>query len=117
MNWLEHVTTERVVPTLKRYDSSIKAKLEYTSADHIESRYNGFTYEYAHKTKLCVQTIWYANDAQFSGRQKVAERAIVEMVFEPYTKIRHRLLHSLMDKDIETVLELLGRMEKEMGLE
>lgn len=115
MSWIEHVTTEKVIPNLKRYDSSVKAKLSSHSDDFGYS-HNGFTFEYAHRTKLVLQTIWYANDAQFSGRQRLAERAILETVFEPYTRMRARLLHSIMDGDRETAVELLQEMEKEIGL-
>ena len=118
MSWLDDVTTERVVPSVRRHDDSsrVRPTLTYNVDDTVSARYNGYTFEYAHRTKFMVQTIWYANEMQFEDRQQAAERAILEAVFEPYTKYRLRLIHAVMDRDTEEAVRLLGLIDKEIGL-
>lgn len=118
MSWLDNVTTDRVVPAIRRHSDSsrVLTSLSYEEANHVQSQHNGHTWEYAHKTKLVVQSIWYANEAQFTGRQQIAERAILETVFEPYIKYRLRLIHAVIDRDTEEAMRLLGMIDKEIGL-
>lgn len=115
MTWLDNISTEKVFPEARRY-SRPTAALTYQLVENGEPYHNGFTYEYAHKTKLEVYTVWYANQAQWDGRARQAERALLEVVFAPYTAIKHRLLMSITQGDDEEAFMLLNKMEQEMGL-
>jgi hypothetical protein len=121
MSWLRNIATQRVVPSMRRHEdpSRVRAIVSQGPVPHVQAQHNGFTYEEAFKTKLEVSTIWYANQAQFMGgeRQRIAERALTEMVFEPYTKYRRRLLHAVMDRDTEEAVRLLDLIDKEIGLD
>ena len=117
MNWLRNITTTEQYPPNLRADhaTGVRAVVTERDAQEISPQHNGFTHEYAFDTKLTVGTTFYANQAQLPGRSKLAERAVVELVFQPYLMRRARLAHAIHDCNKEEALELLQQIDKEIG--
>lgn len=76
--------------------------------------YNGFTYEKAWKTELKVTTVWYANDAQFSGRFDIARKEILHQVYGPVLHRLNELRARAYDRDCREVLRVVDEIEKEL---
>lgn len=119
MNWIDKITTREQQPRHYRQDRStgVRAELneQQRSWDELSPRHNGHTFEYAHETKLIVGTVFYANQAQLPERSKVAARAIVEYVFQPYLSRRSRLFHAAHDGNQDELLDLLRQIDEEIG--
>ena len=117
MNWLRNITTTEQYPTHRRIDQAtgVRAAAVERESREVSPQHNGYTYEYAFDTKLTVGTTFYANQAQLPGRSKLAERAVVELVFQPYLMRRSRLMHAIHDCNKEEALELLQQIDREIG--
>ena len=118
MNWLRNITTTEQHPPNRRIDQAtgVRAVVTEREAQGVSPQHNGFTHEYAFDTKLTIGTTFYANQAQLPGRSKLAERAVVELVFHPYLMRRSRLVHAIHDCNKEEALELLQQIDKEIGV-
>jgi len=118
MTWLYHITTAEQRPQHRRADQAtgVRAFVTEREARDVSPQHNGFTLEYAFDTTFKVGTTFYANQAQLPGRSKLAERAVVELVFQPYLSRRSRLLHAVHDGNREEAIELLQQIDKEIGV-
>lgn len=104
----------RLQPSANEVDThgpmlSIKHELSDTPGRH-----NGFTYETAFRTTMKVETIWYANDAQYIGREQHARKDLLHYMYDPVlTKLRY-ILSAAYDRDFERIEGIVASIEKEI---
>ena len=117
MNWIDKITTREQMPRYYRTDlaTGVTAAVLESRPENLDPHHNGHTFEYAFETKLVVGTVFYANQAQLPGRSKLAAKAVVELVFQPYLSRRSRLLHAVHDSNKEEALALLQQIDEEIG--
>lgn len=81
---------------------------------NVSPQFNGYTYETAYRTTLKIETIYYANDAQYIGREQHARKDILHYMYDPVlTKLRY-IVSAAYDRDYERVIGLVNSIEKEI---
>ena len=101
----------------RRPEDPHEAVVTYKEMDLVPSEaafYNGYTFEEAFRTEVKVATQWYANQAQFRDRQKLARKEILHVLYRPYLQRAAELRARLYDRDHRRALEVLDEIEKEL---
>ena len=101
----------------RRPEDPHEAIVTYKEMDEVPSEaafYNGFTFEEAFRTEVKVTTLWYANQAQFRDRQKIARKEILHVLYRPYLQRAAELRARLYDRDYRRAIEVLDEIEKEL---
>lgn len=82
--------------------------------DNQEPKYNGFTYETAFITEIKVQTVWYANQAQFQGRQEMARQEILHFMYGPVLNRLAQLRARVADRDWRAAMKVVDDIQSEL---
>jgi hypothetical protein len=82
--------------------------------DQSGPEFNGFTYENAFRTEVRFTTVWYANQAQFHGREQLARKELLHFMYGPVLKNLVRLRARVADRDWHAVMQVVDDIEKEL---
>lgn len=79
-----------------------------------EERYNGYTYEQGYETRATIATRWYANQAQYSDRLRLARKEMLYFMYGPIIHRFNELRARACDRDYREVLRIVDELEREL---
>lgn len=115
MSILRKVGLETIENHWRRPEDPMPAHVSVETYESVASpRYNGHTHEYAFTMRVGVQTTFYANQAQYDGRHKMAETELLHLIYGPVLARLHRIRSRTADRDYRAVMAEVDALEKEL---
>ena len=85
-----------------------------THEEKCDPIHNGYTHEFAFTMRVGAQTTFYANQAQYEGRHKLAETELLHLIYGPVLARLHRMRARAHDRDYRAVLAEVDALEQEL---
>lgn len=82
--------------------------------DNSAPKFNGFTNESAYRTSIQLHTTWYANDAQFRGREQLARKELLHFMYGPVLHRLHEIRARVADRDFMAAMRVVDEIEREL---
>ena len=113
MSWRDMLQHSAGAP-IRRYDEGQPPEASLTTALDVEAsgRMGEYTFQRCYRTRLVVESQWYANQAQYRQGLEIAERAVAELLYSDVRGQLQRLREAVFNCRREDAMRIIDRIDE-----